>query len=857
MTIYQSPGVFLQEIDLSQRVDGAATSTGAIVFESNQGPLEPTLITGGRSQFLSLYGNPDPSISFGHDTAMAFLTQSGALYCRRVVNNALYAGTIFYQEKETNPTRTLTASFPVGLTDSFLSGNHTVNVLNFQDKTVTANVLSVDITNGVTTQTATTTFAANSNTTLTNFATDIQTKLNMFSTGNSASVVVEAPGLPIKQQVSITFSADFVSLNNIALNVVINGVSTAITPVVFTTNQLTTMQTLAARIITAGAGNAFIQTGSNNRTLIVEATAGGINTTSITGIVVTLGASQPTGTTATVRQGTGVNDNRLITVIISQAANVILQNLIISGGASQPATSIEENVELFEIFSQNPGAWGNNIGAQITVIDTGIAQNQTITLSQAFVTGNTVTGLINNVAITPVAFATDSDTTLAALATTIDTYLKANYDGNGSASVVTIPNSTSDDRTILVVSPDSVTEITFDSFSVGGGASQPILTIVETLSNVPTSNTFSLAIFNRDNVLSPLEKYTVSLGMQTDGFGNQENIAEQINNSASRSAYVRIAQTSSALTNVAIKQVTPTVVFLAGGDNGLASSGAQIKQGWADFTDKEKYDVRILLNAGYYDPSVQQYITSLAASRQDCIAILDMPPQYQELNASITYRKSVLNINSSYGTIYSPDLLIVDEFTNVKRYVPPSGYVGAQYAFTDTVAETWFSPAGLNRGNISNVVGLRYLYKKGDLDISYPSQINSIVQKSGIGFVIWGDKTLQAKSSSLSFVSVRRLLAIIGVSITRALDFSVFEPNDDFTRTQIVNLITGFLRPIQDKRGLQAFEVVSDSRNNKPSDIDAGILNVDVYLTPTIPTQFIAVRLIVTKTGVTAADLTA
>lgn len=853
MTIFLSPGVALSELDLSQRVDGAATSVGATVFESKKGPLAPTLITGGRNQFLDLYGYPDPAVSFGHDTSLAFLRQSSALYCRRVINGATYPGLIFYQDKEVDPTRTLYIQFPAGLTESYLSGNHKVSVINLANKLNTGNVLSVDVTDGVTAETATTTFATDSNTTLNNFATAIQAKLDTYAEGGLAQVVNETPGVAIKTQVKITFSAAFVSLNVINANVIVNGVSTAISPVTYATSSANTMALLAAALITAGAGNAYVDT-TDPLSLFVDSPVGGASTLVVSGIVVTLGASQATATTSTTKTGSGINDNRLITIIYPVTASIFLDSLDISSGTTPPTGTIEENVELFEVFAENPGIWGNDVGVKISTIDEGVAQRQLLSFSSALVASNIVNGLINGVAITPVSFSTDNDTTLASVASTIQAYLVATY-GAGSASVVSVANSTSNDREIEVISPDSVTLLDLTEFTVTGGSSQAVITIEETLANTATTGTFALEVYNRDNVLTPVEKFTVSLAMQTDGFGNQQNIAEQLNKSANKSSTIRVAQQTPIVATAVVKNTTPAVIFLAGGSDGQTVTSAQVKQGWADFEDKEKYDVRILLNSGYYDPSVQQYIDAVAQLRQDCIAILDLPADKQTLAASIAYRKTNLNINSSFSAIYGPDPLIVDEFTNVQRYVPPSGYVGAQYAFTDNVAETWFSPAGLNRGNVSNIIGLRYLFKKADLDQSYPLQINSIIQKSGIGFVIWGDKTLQAKSSALSFVSVRRLLAIIGVSITRALDFSVFEPNDEFTRNQINQLITGFLRPIQDKRGLQAFEVVSDERNNKPADIDAGILNVDVYLTPTIPTQNIGVRLIITKSGVTAADL--
>lgn len=855
MTIYQAPGVYLQEVDLSQRIDGAATSIGAVVFESKQGPLSPTLITGGRNEFLDLYGYPDAAVSYGHDSALAFLKQSGALYCKRVINNALYAGLIFYQDKEINPTRTLYLQFPQGLSESYLSGNHKLALIKLNDKLVSGNSLSVDISNGTTTEAATTTYATSNNATLNAFAAAIQTKLNLFGAGGLATVVNETPGTPIKTQLRLAFSSAFVTSNTINGSISINGAApVAISPVSYATSSAATIAALAQAFITAGAGNAYIESGSNNLNLVIEAPTAGVNTITLSGVTVTGGASQATSTVTTIKTGSGINDNRILTVVFPTTASLYLDNLNLTG-AGVPSATIEENVELFELFAENPGAWGNDIGITIDNIDVGVNQKHTLTLTSAFVTGNSVSGLINNTTIGPVTFTTDSDTTLAALATAIQNYLTSTY-GAGTAEVVSIPNSLSNDREIVITSPNSTTTLTISDFIITGGASQTTITIVESLKNTPTTNTFDVQIFNKSNIATPLEAFKVSLQQQTDGFGVQQNIGEVINKSGNRSKYIRVAQQTPIITTNVVKQATPAVIFLAGGSNGSVATSAQIKAGWNEFADAERYDVRILINAGYYDPSVQQTIASLAEDRGDCIAVLDAPSSQQTTQAIINYRKNTLNINSSYAAFYTPDLLIVDEFSNVQRYVPPSGYVAGQYAYTDNVTETWFAPAGLNRGTIDNIIGLRQIYQqKTDVELSYPNQINCIIQKAGIGFVIWGARTLQAKSSALSYVSVRRLLCIISVSLKRAIDFSVFEPNDDFTRAQIVDLITSFLRPIQDKRGLQSFEVVADSRNNKTTDVDAGQLNVDVYLSPTIPAEKINIRLVITKTGVSANDL--
>ena len=63
-----------------------------------------------------------------------------------------------------------------------------------------------------------------------------------------------------------------------------------------------------------------------------------------------------------------------------------------------------------------------------------------------------------------------------------------------------------------------------------------------------------------------------------------------------------------------------------------------------------------------------------------------MPSANQAVQSAINYRNNSLNLNTSYAAIYTPDVLIQDQYTSQQLYIPPSGYVAAVYARTDKVA---------------------------------------------------------------------------------------------------------------------------------------------------------------------------
>lgn len=350
----------------------------------------------------------------------------------------------------------------------------------------------------------------------------------------------------------------------------------------------------------------------------------------------------------------------------------------------------------------------------------------------------------------------------------------------------------------------------------------------------------------------PVESFNVALTQQVDAQGNQLEITQTINN---QSQYIRvISNIASLLTVPVVYSVAPT--FGAVASDGAAPLTGDVVQAWQDFADPENVDVRILINNGYSTPTVQLAMDQIASTRMDCIAVLDVPSNMQATGqAAANYRNLQLNLSSSFSALYASDIKVQDPYSNAILFVPPSGYVAAQYAYTDSVAYPWFAPAGATRGKI-RALGLRTKFTSGERDLLSESQVNVIRSIRGISnSVIWDQWTLQSQLSALSFVNVRRMLITIKLAVDNFLLFKDFDPNDDFTRTQIVTGIAKYLKTIKTARGLQNFLVQCDLNNNSQLNIGQGQLHVDLYLTPTIAVRQFLVRAIITEQGANFAEL--
>jgi phage tail sheath protein FI len=179
-----------------------------------------------------------------------------------------------------------------------------------------------------------------------------------------------------------------------------------------------------------------------------------------------------------------------------------------------------------------------------------------------------------------------------------------------------------------------------------------------------------------------------------------------------------------------------------------------------------------------------------------------------------------------------------------------NGDIAGLAARTEATNEAWFSPAGFNRGQIKNIVKLRYNPSKTDRDVLYKNSINPVVTFPGQGTVLFGDKTGTKKPSAFGHINVRRLFITLEKAISQSARFSLFEFNDEFTRSQFKNLVVPYLRDVQARRGVQDFLVVCDTTNNTPERIDRGEFWGDIYIKPNRSINFIQLNFVAVRTGV-------
>lgn len=262
-------------------------------------------------------------------------------------------------------------------------------------------------------------------------------------------------------------------------------------------------------------------------------------------------------------------------------------------------------------------------------------------------------------------------------------------------------------------------------------------------------------------------------------------------------------------------------------------------------------DINLLMTGGA-DATVAKYaLQNVAEVRKDCVAFLSPSAQQVDADAEVTLKVTTNTIpSSSYGFYDSNYKYQYDRYNDKYRWIPFNGDIAGLCARTDYTNDPWWSPAGFNRGNIKGVVKLAYETSKADRDNLYKNNINPIVNFSGEGTVLYGDKTLQSKASAFDRINVRRLFIVLEKAISTASRYILFEFNDFQTRQLFVNMVEPYLRRVKGKRGIYDYKVHCDETNNTPEVIDNNEFVGDIYIQPAKSINTVVLSFIATRTGI-------
>ena len=268
-------------------------------------------------------------------------------------------------------------------------------------------------------------------------------------------------------------------------------------------------------------------------------------------------------------------------------------------------------------------------------------------------------------------------------------------------------------------------------------------------------------------------------------------------------------------------------------------------------SNQDEYDINMLALPGVIKQrhsAVTTAATDMVETRGDAFYIMDLAQYDQSVNQAVNVADG---LDTNYAAVYYPWVKVLDTTSNIPVLVPPSVIVPGAIAASDNIGAEWFAPAGLNRGVLGNVLEAKIRLNQGERDRLYNAKINPIATFPQTGVAIWGQKTLQERSTALDRINVRRLLIAVKKYIASSSRYLVFEQNTQATRNRFLNIVNPYLESVQQRQGLYAFRVQMDESNNTPDVIDRNQLVGAIYLQPTKTAEFIVLDFNVLPTGAT------
>ena len=288
--------------------------------------------------------------------------------------------------------------------------------------------------------------------------------------------------------------------------------------------------------------------------------------------------------------------------------------------------------------------------------------------------------------------------------------------------------------------------------------------------------------------------------------------------------------------------------------------------------DAEVLEYDTVAIPGITDTNITNRMISICEDRGDAMAVIDLAgihkPSWEnggtESDSNLTTFINTAQtrlIDSSFAASYFPSLLLRDTAGggNDTLYVPPSiGAIGA-IAKSQGLSEPWFAPAGFNRGGINQlggstgprIVGTNEHLSKANRDALYQENINPIARFPATGdIVIFGQKTLQQKSSALDRINVRRLLLFLKRRIGKVSETILFDQNVNATWNRFKAQADRILQDVQSRLGITEYKLILDETTTTADLIDRNVLYAKVMIKPARAIEYIVVDFVVTRSGI-------
>lgn len=488
--------------------------------------------------------------------------------------------------------------------------------------------------------------------------------------------------------------------------------------------------------------------------------------------------------------------------------------------------------------------------ASVTVTN-GLSGTATATVTAASASSGTVTYTANN------TFAAGQTVSITGLSTsafnltnvTIATATSTQFTVTNSATGTAVTGASA----TATVTFTSTNMFTLTALNPGSWANNYAVQIVN--GGTPTRfgmNIYATATVNGVTSSTLVESYT-DLSMSSTDSNYVGAVVPAQSNTVSISAITA--------NTVNMPGVTTTNLPLTGGVDGSSPARTDYSTAWSTYDAVNASLVLYAADAPYASTATltaQLHGDAMlyAATRTDCFVIVDTPSGLvnaaaAQLQVTSTSAIAAAATTGNIAAAYWPWVNIPDptKIPGATRLQAPGAAVAGQYIATDASRGPAKTPAGLNN-RIALALSTEHSFTNAELDALNTSTdpVNTIRQVPGAGIVIMGGRTLDNTPNN-RYINIRRSLIYIEKKLTDLTTFALFENNDERLWTQINTALNSFLFAYWNNGNLrgttsaQAYYVVCNGTNNSATNIQNGIVNIEVGVALEYPAEFVVIQI--------------
>lgn len=262
-------------------------------------------------------------------------------------------------------------------------------------------------------------------------------------------------------------------------------------------------------------------------------------------------------------------------------------------------------------------------------------------------------------------------------------------------------------------------------------------------------------------------------------------------------------------------------------------------------------DIGLVAAPGYSTLAVDNYpamssaMVRHAEKMRHRFALIDPPPGRRGFD--LVHLRN--QFSSNQAVMYTPWVCVDDTSSSSTVTLPPSPFVAGIIARVDLQRGIYQAPAN---ELIKGAIGLEQEITDQEQSLLHPLGINALRYLSDKGYLVWGARTL-SDDPEWKYVNVRRYFVYLEQSISRGIQWAVFEPNAEALWDQLRQSISDFMYSEWQRGGMQgaktdeAFFVRCDRSTMTTQDLSDSRTICMVGFAPTKPAEFIIFRVVLER----------